>query len=182
MTCSHECCWYSCCGADGSWQSCWTLGRERLHRGSPYTASSLPALTSFVCKPWRTLSYPSIRLSLAGVGLTDSQEGRLHQKQQPLVGAGMRRARSQQEFLRSKSVVRIATLLRLHRSCSASPAPDSCRLCNGSAGLLTLRAAGGALRQPDLQLQGTVAVCWPHPAFLRLHGALKPQARGTEPV
>ena len=49
--------------------------------------------------------------SLAGVGLTDSQEGRLHQKQQPLVGAGMRRARSQQEFIRSQSTVRVMDAL-----------------------------------------------------------------------
>ena len=55
-------------------------------------------------------------LSLAGVGLTDSQEGRLHQKQQPLVGAGMRRARSQQEFIRSKSTVRVMVPLHLHCS------------------------------------------------------------------
>ncbi len=72
------------------------------------------ARTDLVCKPRHTLIHLSFYLSLAGVGLTDSQEGRLHQKQQPLVGAGMRRARSQQEFIRSKSMVRVMILLHLH--------------------------------------------------------------------
>ena len=51
-----------------------------------------------------------------------------------------------------------------------------------SAGLLALWPAGDGLRQPGLQLQGTATVCWTHPAFLRLHGALKLQNMDAEPV